>query len=839
MASQLPSKRIPSRMRLSRKLSLVLSMGAMSLLWSTSANGVTLEWTRQLGTSANEIGLGVAADRLGNVYISGGTAGSLDGVNAGGTDPFIAKYDAAGSLLWTRQLSTTGDDYAWNVSPDGLGNVYISTQPGSTDGLGNSDEAYLAKYDDMGNHLWTRQFGAAGSHSSSGVSADGLGNIYISGTSRDVNLGTRDPFLTKYDADGNFLWTRQIATPADEFNTFVAANGLGNVYIAGRTWSSLGGPSAGDIDAWIAQYDANGSQVWTRQFGTSRGDGNYAVATDELGNVYTAGYTLGGMAGPNAGGLDAFVAKYNAEGSLIWTRQLGTAAEDGGRGVSVDGLGNVYVSGYTHGSLGGPNAGGNDVFVAKYDLYGNLSWLHQFGTTRDDRGLTVSADGSAIVYVTGSTDDVGIAVTGSDAFLAKLFDGLSGDFNTDGTVDAADYIVWRNGLGTTYTHADYDAWRANFGRTAAGAAVVAKASSASSVANVPEPVNAALFVLGLLPLFTSNRRGRVAPTKLTTTCLLLLLVLHILAANSHADTFGSGSNQFTMEFVRIGNPGNSADTTGSPSLAGSVPYVYNIGKYEVSRDQFNKASAEGGLGLSTYCGFACNPDSPATYVTWNWAARVVNWMNTSKGFPPAYKFATQPGADNYDFYQYAVLWAAGDAGYNAANPFRNSLAHYFLPSVDEWYKAAFYDPTSNTYFDYPTGSNTLPTAVTSGTDAGTAVYGHDVRQGPADITQAGGLSPYGVMGMAGNVFEWEETEFDLVNSSGLRSRGHRGPSWWGGIATDSSATNRLSRAPDGARLDFGFRVASVTDAIPEPGCVVLLGLGLLTLPTRVRKTFPG
>ena len=90
--------------------------------------------------------------------------------------------------------------------------------------------------------------------------------------------------------------------------------------------------------------------------------------------------------------------------------------------------------------------------------------------------------------------------------------------------------------------------------------------------------------------------------------------------------------------------------------------------------------------------------------------------------------------------------------------FRNSLAKYFLPSVDEWYKAAYYDPTSGVYDLYPTGSNTAPTAVASGTAAGTAVFPADYC--PADITLAGGLSPYGTMGQGGNVYEWNETAFD-------------------------------------------------------------------------------
>ena len=113
------------------------------------------------------------------------------------------------------------------------------------------------------------------------------------------------------------------------------------------------------------------------------------------------------------------------------------------------------------------------------------------------------------------------------------------------------------------------------------------------------------------------------------------------------------------------------------------------------------------------------------------------------------------------------MWQSGDTGYNPNNLYRNSEAYYFLPSVDEWYKAAYYDPNGNggsgVYFSYPTGSDTVPTPVASGTAANTAVYGQSFFKVPADITQAGGLSPYGTMGQGGNVMEWEETDLDLVN----------------------------------------------------------------------------
>ncbi len=160
----------------------------------------------------------------------------------------------------------------------------------------------------------------------------------------------------------------------------------------------------------------------------------------------------------------------------------------------------------------------------------------------------------------------------------------------------------------------------------------------------------------------------------------------------------------------------------------------------------------------------------------------MNWLNTSQGFQPAYKFAVQPGDAEYNANENNILlWQSGDPGYDAANPFRDIQAQYFLPSIDEWYKAAYYDPNANGgaggYWDYPTGSDTAPTAVSGGTAAATAVYDRGFSHGPADITNAGGLSPYGVMGLGGNVVEYEETESDLVNNDPWSSRGWRGGDW--------------------------------------------------------------
>jgi formylglycine-generating enzyme len=299
--------------------------------------------------------------------------------------------------------------------------------------------------------------------------------------------------------------------------------------------------------------------------------------------------------------------------------------------------------------------------------------------------------------------------------------------------------------------------------------------------------------------------------------LALALFCITLADVAIADTFGSGANTFEMAFVTIGNPGNVADTTGSPNPAGSVPYTYRIGKFEISEDMIDKANALGGLGITKD---SRAPDKPATSVSWFEAARFVNWLNTSSGGVPAYKF----NGNSFE------LWAPGDAGYDPNNLFRNGLARYFLPSFDEWYKAAYSDPTSGGYFNYPTGSDTAPTAVMSGTAPGTAVISQSFATGPAAVTLAGGLSPYGTMGQGGNVDEWEESEFDLTNNSPSAIRGFRGGNWDRSPAFLLSS-NRFSVAPSIEDNILGFRVAS----IPEPSTIVLLATTILLLRRRTER----
>ena len=274
---------------------------------------------------------------------------------------------------------------------------------------------------------WKRQLGTANGDYAIGVATDAAGNVYLTGNTYGslggANKGGSDAFVAKYAADGHPLWKRQLGTSDYDFASGVATDAAGNVYLAGYTRGSLGGTNKGGSDAFVEKYAADGHPLWKRQPGTSADDVATGVATDAAGNVYLAGWTLGSLGGANMGhSSDAFLAKYAADGQLLWKRQLGTAGGDSAHGVATDAAGNVYLWGNTEGSLGGPFEGGfYDAFVAKYATDGHLLWTQQLGTASSDYAYGVATDGAGNVYLTGSTSgSLGGANKGRwDAFVTK------------------------------------------------------------------------------------------------------------------------------------------------------------------------------------------------------------------------------------------------------------------------------------------------------------------------------------------------------------------------------------------------------------------------------------
>jgi len=186
--------------------------------------GQTSSWTgtKQLGTNASDGGKGVAVDSSGNVYVTGSTTGGLDGnTNAGWNDIVLVKYDSGGAKQWTRQLGTTSNDDGTGVAVDSSGNVYVTGYTeGGLDGNTNAaavgwtlarphgtEDIFLVKYDSGGAKQWTRQLGTNTDDYGFGVAVDSSGNVYVTGSTTggldgNTNAGEHDIVLVKYDSNG-------------------------------------------------------------------------------------------------------------------------------------------------------------------------------------------------------------------------------------------------------------------------------------------------------------------------------------------------------------------------------------------------------------------------------------------------------------------------------------------------------------------------------------------------------------------------------------------------------------------------------------------------------------
>jgi uncharacterized protein (UPF0548 family) len=393
------------------------------------------EWTRLLGISgAYTYAKSITSDKNGFIYIAGTTYGNLDGQILTGSDGlFVIKYDANGDKLWTRLLGVSGvETWCFGIASDAKGNLYVTgTTYGDLDGkiLAGSQDSFVVKYDSNGNKRWTVLTGAAGSYSCSyGITTDQDGNIYSTGSTSgnlDGSIRTvkQDIFVTKFDANGNRIWIRQLGVAG----CYTACNGIisdasGNVYASGTTDGNLDGRQlTGSNDLFVVKYDSNGDKQWTRLLGVSMRDARaFKIASDTFGNIYATGTTNGGLDGQAViGTTDSFIVKYDQNGDRKWTRLFGISGSNAiSLGISSDIGGNVFITGYTENL----STGIQSLFEARYGSNGDRQNIFSQESSDQISGQGILTDSDGYIYITGSTtsDFHGLHVSGkSDLFLMK------------------------------------------------------------------------------------------------------------------------------------------------------------------------------------------------------------------------------------------------------------------------------------------------------------------------------------------------------------------------------------------------------------------------------------
>jgi hypothetical protein len=395
-------------------------------------------WTRQFGTVGEDIGEALTIGGSKSIYVTGKTFGDLDGeMNAGGIDVFLTKFNPSSAKEWTKLLGSTSADFATGVAVDS-GNICDITGDGKVD-LQDSIVAFQILIGmpsltalELGRDVNDDdRIGIEEALCAMGVTAGDhidYSNVYVTGYTFGDNFdghlsaGTYDIFLAKYDASGKKLWTKLLGS-ADWDKAFgIAVDSKDNIYITGQTSGDLdGNDNAGGQDAFIARYDSSGTKMWTKLFGGFFDERGNAIAVGGGDSIYITGGADGGLGGVL--NSDIFLAKFDTSGNEQWLSKIATHCYESGTGVAVDSSGNVYVTGIVLTcSLDDEVAlGKRDVFLSKFDSSGNKLWVRQFGTEETDKGFSVAVDGADNVYVVGYWDSTYFTGDneGGDVFLAK------------------------------------------------------------------------------------------------------------------------------------------------------------------------------------------------------------------------------------------------------------------------------------------------------------------------------------------------------------------------------------------------------------------------------------
>ncbi|MGZ4098532.1 MAG: T9SS type A sorting domain-containing protein, partial [Bacteroidia bacterium] len=357
------------------------------------------QWAKKEGLWAYDYGYGTGIDNSGNLYVAGKYEENaiFSGVtlpNGGNNnhDGFVAKYDPAGNLSWVRTYGGPLGDYNHAMYCDGTGAVLVTgeiegfndviTFPGSTTTLttyGDND-ILLAKYDLSGTLLWAKSEGWFRSEKGLAVTSDNIGNIYLAGYFTDTTkfngiqingYGAEDIYIAKYDANGVFQWVKTAGSAGRDEAKSIRCDAAGNAYICGMYHNSANFSgttltcTASYFDAFVAKYDPNGNLLWVKNGGGAYDDVAWSLTLDNQGKIYVTGEfnawaTFGSTSFATTGNADVFVACYDASGNLQWATKAGGSLIDRARGIGTDGT-NLFITGQFGSSA---NFGSNTINAA-------------------------------------------------------------------------------------------------------------------------------------------------------------------------------------------------------------------------------------------------------------------------------------------------------------------------------------------------------------------------------------------------------------------------------------------------------------------------------------------
>ncbi len=317
------------------------------------------QWSVQIGSEADDIPAALTILPSGVVLVVGRTEGSLDpDSTTAAPDAFAIALSTEGDVLWQRQFGTMAADAATAVTAQDDGGALIAGTTGGAlaaeENQGSSD-VFILRMDGMGVIDWIQQLGTPETDTVTAIAIPPAGGYVISGASEGAwqqipTAGMSDAFVTMFDDEQNAVWTDRFGDRfADQANdVYIGPNGL--VYVCGQVTLNAT-PLEDVVDGLFRAYGVGGSLQWEQTIRTEEEDSAvipWSVTQGETGDLYLAGQANGPLdEEPHMGAYDAFIQRYDLNGTHQWTRMIGSSLDDMISDLAINAAGEIVEVGYT------------------------------------------------------------------------------------------------------------------------------------------------------------------------------------------------------------------------------------------------------------------------------------------------------------------------------------------------------------------------------------------------------------------------------------------------------------------------------------------------------------